>query len=594
MRSPAVSKKLEYASRIERLIAVVQELSRARTLGQVQAIVRHAARDLTGADGATFVLRDGDQCYYADEEAIAPLWKGMRFPLSACVSGWAMMHRTPAVIEDIYADIRVPADAYRPTFVKSLAMVPIRTAQPIGAIGTYWAKRYLPTEQDVRLVQALADSTSIALENIELEQALRQKLEEQTATLTQLSATEADLRHELAERMRAEAHLSTIEHQLRQSQKMEAVGQLAGGVAHDFNNVLCAIVGTADLVLWQMGPDDPHRADVEEIQRAGARAAALTKQLLTFSRKQAAVRRIVSLNPLIEGVRAMLSHLIAEQVEMNLALAPDLRTIACDPAHLEQVILNLVVNARDAMPGHGRLLIETKNVHLDEEYTRDHIGVAAGEYVMLAVTDTGMGMSKETQARIFDPFFTTKEAGRGTGLGLSIVYGIVKQAGGHIWLYSEEGVGTTFKLYFPSCDAKASIEEPGAAPVDNLFGTESVLVVEDDEQVAATIRRILSSHGYVVQVARSPEEALALVRQPEPAYHLLLTDIVMPRMNGLDLVDAVRQHRPGLAALWMSGYTDDALQMRGSGRDDLVLIEKPITRKSLLEAIRRQLAHGAS
>jgi signal transduction histidine kinase len=300
-----------------RLVKAVQNLSLARSLDAVQAIVRTAARELTGADGATFVLRDDDRCFYADEDAIAPLWKGQRFPMSTCISGWAMLNRSPAVIEDIYADARIPADAYQPTFVKSLAMVPIRTAEPIGAIGNYWASSHLATDAEVAVLQALADSVSVAMENLRLYDALEARVRERTEALEAARHAEAAARRELDERMRAEASLRRMEEQLRQSQKMEAVGLLAGGVAHDFNNILSVILSYGALLLEDLKPTDPIRADIEEIHKAGQRAATMTRQLLAFGRRQALELGSLDVNEVVAGIDAMVRRLIGADIELE-------------------------------------------------------------------------------------------------------------------------------------------------------------------------------------------------------------------------------------------------------------------------------------
>jgi signal transduction histidine kinase/CheY-like chemotaxis protein len=568
---------------LAQLVPVIRELSRARTIEDVQRIVRHAARSLTGADGATFVLRDGDQCYYADEDAIAPLWKGRRFPMKTCVSGWVMLHAQPAVIEDIYADERIPADAYRPTFVKSLAVVPIRSDCPIGAIGNYWATRRKPTTGEVELLQALADSTSTALENVQLYADLQLRIGERTSALEQAQ-------HELDDRKRAEAELVRVESQLRQSQKMEGIGRLAGGIAHDFNNMLSVILTYSSLVRSELDLSDPLRADVEEILRAGERASGLTRQLLAFSRQQVLAPQQLVLNDIVQGVENMLRRVLGEDVQLESRLLPDLYPTLSDPGQVEQILMNLIINARDAMPQGGRISVETNNVRVRGPYASEHYGVAEGDYALLAVSDTGTGMDRETQAKIFEPFFTTKEKGKGTGLGLSTVYGIVKQSGGHIWVYSEPGCGTTFKLYFPRLIGAS--QRPSVAPLDagQFAGSETILLVEDDEPVRDAVFGILHRHGYNVLQAKNAGEAMLICQQFPSAIHLMLTDVVMPMMSGTQLAKRLTETRPSMKVLCMSGFTDDVVIHHGLIDSNLAFIQKPVTPEGLLSKVRSVVA----
>jgi signal transduction histidine kinase len=389
----------------------------------------------------------------------------------------------------------------------------------------------------------------------------------------------------------SQARSRTLETQLAVSQRMEAVGRLAGGVAHDFNNILTAISGYADLLLADLPPSDDRRKDVEEIHQAAQRAASLTQQLLAFSRRQVLQPKVVDLNGLVRDIEKMLRRLIGEDILFATVLHPRLGNVRADPGQLEQVLVNLAVNSRDAMPDGGRLTIETRNVELDESYAADHPGVKPGRYVLLAVSDTGMGMDEETKARIFEPFFTTKVRGKGTGLGLATVYGIVQQTGGHIWPYSEPGKGTTMRVYLPRVDEPADpIEKPGAAP-EELRGTETILLVEDEAQVRAVTRQLLERNGYTVLEARDGPSALALAEGSDGAtrVHLLLTDVIMPGMSGRDLATRLLAHRPDLRVVYMSGYTDDAVVRHGMLEPGLAYLEKPFRPATLLRKVREAL-----
>jgi PAS domain S-box-containing protein len=379
-----------------------------------------------------------------------------------------------------------------------------------------------------------------------------------------------------------------LQEQLRQAQKMEAVGRLAGGVAHDFNNLLSVIMGYTSLSIERTRSDDPLRVQLVEVMAAAERARDLTRQLLAFSRQQVLEPRVVNLNEVIGQVERMLERLIGEDVEFLAVKSPDLGSVRVDPSQIEQVLMNLVVNARDAMPKGGKLTIETANVFLDETYAADHPTVSAGEHVMLAVSDTGHGMDRSTQERIFEPFFTTKEVGRGTGLGLSTVFGVVRQSGGHIWVYSEPGQGAVFKVYFPCVPAESGGESLRPRPLPRS-GTETILVVEDEEQVRGVVLAMLARGGYRVLEAATPEQALAFARESGQTIDLLLTDVVMPRMSGPEVVKVIRQIRPKLKAICMSGYTDETVFRHGILESGVAFLQKPITPDSLRRKIRSVL-----
>jgi len=380
-----------------------------------------------------------------------------------------------------------------------------------------------------------------------------------------------------------------LQQQLIQSQKMEAVGRLAGGIAHDFNTLLTAIFGYTDLLTEELPEGSQARKDVAEIRKAGERAASLTRQLLAFSRQQVLQPIVLSVNALVADVETMLRRLIGADVELRTTLAPDAGNVRADPGQLEQVILNLAVNARDAMPTGGKLTIETQNVELGEMYAEARQPVVPGAYVMLAVSDTGVGMDAKTQARIFEPFFTTKEAGKGTGLGLATVYGIVKQSGGYIWTYSEPGHGATFKVYLPQVEAPVEATVRPPEPGRTLGGTETVLLAEDDELLRPLARGLLEKLGYTVLDAGTAAAALALAHAHGGPIHLLLTDVVMPGESGRQLARRLGEVRPDMRVLYTSGYSDDAIVHHGMLEPGLNYLQKPFTPATLARSVREVL-----
>jgi PAS domain S-box-containing protein len=381
-----------------------------------------------------------------------------------------------------------------------------------------------------------------------------------------------------------------LEAQLRHAQKMEAVGRLAGGVAHDFNNLLTAIRGYASLLLDSLDERDVRREDVLEIEKASGRATELTRQLLAFSRKQILQERVVSLNDIIHGIVPMLTRLVGDGIRLRV-LASAAGFVRADAAQMEQVLVNLVVNARDALNGSGDITIETHDVVLDELYTRTHSAAAAGPHVVLAVSDNGHGMPTEVQARAFEPFFTTKPAGEGTGLGLSTVYGIVKQSGGHIWIYSEVGRGTTIKVYLPRTAASRSAVEQEVDPVRPMLATPaSVLVVEDEENVRALLRKVLARSGYTVWTAATAGEAMSLLDTAGLKVDLLITDVVLAQESGRDLADLVQRRQPTARVLYISGYTDDAVVRHGILTKEMPFLQKPFSAAALLDRVATVLA----
>ena len=399
---------------------------------------------------------------------------------------------------------------------------------------------------------------------------------------------------DITEQVESSRQIALMQEQLQQSQRLEAVGRLAGGIAHDFNNLLTVITGAGTLVLEDMPRDNPSRRDVEDVVAAGTRAAALTAQLLAYSRKQVLQPQLIDVSVVLADVQTMLRRLIGEQIAIGVGTHADGWLVLADPNQLEQVILNLALNARDAMPAGGTITFETEQVQVGSEYSSSHLGVTPGEYVMLAVSDTGVGMDDVTRAQIFEPFFTTKPVGAGTGLGLATVYGIVRQSGGHIYVYSEPGLGTTFKIYLP----RAPVSE-GTDPVKVSQrraaggGGECVLLVEDAVDVREFVARVLRRSGYVVRMADSPAAALAVLEDDATHYDLLLSDVIMPGINGRELADLVVKQRPDIAVLFMSGYTDNAIVHHGVLDPRTNFLHKPFTPDQLLLEIRRTLANHA-
>ena len=462
-------------------------------------------------------------------------------------------------------------DAYETIGIHSLLLVPLRVRGE--SMGLLSLVRFAPTsppftENDLDLARALADHAALAIANARLLQsALR----------------------ELSERERAEVALHKTEEQLRQAQKMEAVGRLASGVAHDFNNLLSVILSYAEILGADPELCEPLRADVQEIMKAGKRGAELTQRLLTFSRQQLLEVKVLDLKQLVTGMEKMLRPLLGTDIELVTRFPSAAWKIQGDAGQIEQLIMNLAVNASDAMPAGGRLTIEIANVELDDEYVRAHQGVSAGEYAMLAVTDSGVGMDKEVQARMFDPFFTTKKPGKGTGLGLSTVFGIVEQSDGHIKVYSEPGRGTTFKVHFPRVTGAFPARTSDRPARASARGSETVLLVEDDDQVRAVARDILRQNGYVVLEAPNGGIALAICEQHQASIDLLLTDVVLPQMSGRVLAERVAAQRPETRILYMSGHTDDAVLQYGILRSGVAYLQKPLTPASLTRKVREVL-----
>jgi PAS domain S-box-containing protein len=427
----------------------------------------------------------------------------------------------------------------------------------------------------------------------EAKEALETRVQERTAELVQANeALQAEMvQRELAMRQRdtEQERARRLEEQLLLSQKMEAIGRLAGGIAHDFNNLLGVILGNAEMMLRAGPAAAPHMERVEQIKLAGEEAASVTRQLLAFARQQVSEPQVLDLNVVLTDLEPLLRRIVEENVRLEMVLSRDLGDIKNDRSQLSQVILNLVANARDAMRQGGRLTIETSNTYLGEAYARDHLDVVPGPYVQLSVTDSGQGMDKETVSRIFEPFFTTKEQGSGSGLGLATVYGIVRQSGGHIWVYSEPGRGTTFKIYLPRVSGALDEEDRRSQQQEVSNGTETILLVEDAKLLARVTRDFLVSAGYRVLVAAEAAEALHIAAEFPGKIHILLTDVVMPHMNGRELSEELLKKRPDIKVLYMSGHTAGVISQTALLDEDVAFIEKPFSHDGLARKIRQLL-----
>jgi signal transduction histidine kinase len=530
-------------------------------------IAAEAAR-LLDVDNAGFRLRDGDELIVAGQAGTAKeTMRRNRLKIGESLSGRALVESKTLIVDVATSTDLLPEHREADLILGyvQVMVVPLRVGErTIGVLNIRARRRF--TRRDQEIAEAFADQAAIALENSRLYQELRRAFDE----------------------------LSHTKDQLAHAQKMEAIGLLAGGVAHDFNNLLMVITGRSDLLLLRLRPGDPARPDLELIKTTGQRAADLTRQLLAFSRKQLLQPKLLNLNAIIQGLAPMLERLIGEDIELQTALDPRAGSVMADAGQIEQVIMNLAVNARDAMPAGGQLTIETSNVELDAAYAHQRVGVKPGPHVMLAVTDTGSGMDEITRARIFEPFFTTKEVGKGTGLGLSTVHGIVNQSGGSIWVYSEPGKGTTFKIYLPR--AAGDVEEPdgGRTPAPPPCSSETILLVEDEKGVRDLVRDVLQGQGYTVLEARHGIEALAVARRHGGSIDLLLTDVVMPRMGGPELAECLVARQPNLKVLYMSGYAERAMARHGVLDADAPYLQKPVTVEAITRHVREALNSSSS
>jgi signal transduction histidine kinase/CheY-like chemotaxis protein len=556
---------VEYEKLLDRLASLAQEFGVARDLKEIYHALHNFALASTpcsnicisciehGFRTPVYGCCDGQEI---DLSGVAPIKLGEDSP-----QGRALAANTVVILNDFQKAyegrklVRVAFDV-DPRVPHSALIAPMSVmGRVIGSVEIQAIEREAFNQEHTAAMRMAANLAAVAIENVRL--------------------FERERKHE---------------EQLRQSQKMEAVGRLAGGVAHDFNNLLTAILGYSQLMQARLDQASPLHREVEEIQKAGQRAASLTRQLLAFSRKQVLQPKVLDLNTVVTDIDKMLARLIGEDIEMIAFPDPKLGRVKADPGQIEQVIMNLAINARDAMPQGGKLIIQTSNVTLEDSYTsKRSLNLKPGPYVMLAVTDTGYGIDKKILPHIFEPFFTTKEQGKGTGLGLSTVYGIVNQSGGDIWVETDTGRGTTFKIYLPRVDNPAE-EQQASEQRESLFSvSETVLLVEDEDVVRNLVREILMMNGYNVLQAANGREALPICEQHVGPIHLMLTDVVMPQMGGRELAERVASLRPEMKVLFMSGYTDDAIVHHGVLDSGIAFIQKPFTPDSLARKVRDML-----
>ena len=572
---------------------VAVALSAERDEHRLLELIVTKCREVTTADAGSLYLVQHDQTKTRD---IGPIAGGLRFvvaqnesrklglptttlPLNrASIAGYVALTRRPLNLSDAYALPPGVEFQFNPRMDQafdyrtvSMLVVPMldHTGEVIGVVQVINKKRSAALRLD-RPETAVREARPFGPRDQEL-----------VTALSSLAAVAIKGR-------RLDEVRTHLEDQLRQSQKMEAVGRLAGGVAHDFNNLLMVIRGRSELLLHHVKEGEPLRRHIALIRETAERAVALTQQLLMFSRKGVLRPQVVDLNAVVTGMAAMLRRLIGEHIELAVCPGPELRRVLADPSQLEQVVMNLTVNARDAMPQGGRLTVETANTTLDEEFARTHTGARAGAYVMLTVSDTGVGMDAETRAHLFEPFFTTKGPGQGTGLGLAMVYGIVKQHRGYITVDSESGGGATFTIYLPQSEAVLEVAPLPTTGAGSAGGSETVLLVEDEESVRDLVREMLKARGYTVLEARHGAEALLVADQHTGHIELLLTDVVMPQIGGRELARRLRRPRPDLRVLYMSGYLGDATPPEGL-EIGFQILAKPFTAEALASRMREVL-----
>lgn len=521
----------------------------------------HAALEVIGADAGSVLLANSETRqlvfrYVIGETADALQETGI--PWDEGLAGAVFTSGKPEVISTVQQDARhyTVTDALTGYQSRDMIVVPLKQhgGNPIGVIEILNKKTGRVNHDDLDTLVVISAIAAAAIEQAKTFEALREK-----------------------------------EVQLQQANKMEAIGRLAGGVAHDFNNLLTVIRGYSELIVMAVDRTHPVRTHAEEVLKAADRASSLTSQLLAFSRKQVLELRIVKLNEIVANVEKLLRRLIGEDIQLLTTVGLNLGWVKADPGQLEQVLINLAVNARDAMPQGGTLMIETANIELDETFTRHHLDIQPGIYCILSVTDSGCGMNKDTLSKLFEPFFTTKAPGKGTGLGLSIVLGIVKQSGGNILVSSEPGHGTTFKIYLPCVEAPAEVGLPPEAVSATSSGSETVLIVEDEEQVRTLECGLLKASGYKVLAASHGGEAVRICHEYSGTIHLLVTDLILPQMNGRELARQVAPIRPSMKVLYVSGYPDETLVTAGVARNRVPFLQKPFASDALLRSVRNVL-----
>jgi signal transduction histidine kinase/ActR/RegA family two-component response regulator len=553
-------------TRLESLVEISGALSRMQPLDSLLGRIAEACGRLVKTDWVGFRLVDGDELVVAGTlEGGTEMPVRRRLKIGESLAGQVAATGRPLLLRDPASHpsmLPEHAQAMRRLGYHGMLTVPARVGDRVVGVLSFLTRREEGfSTEDLAIATAFASHAAVALENSRL----------------------------LHESRRAYDELAQTQGQLEQAQKMDAIGRLAGGVAHDFNNLLTVILGRTDILLTQIKAEDPLRRGIALIQRTAGRAAELTKQLLAFSRKQVLEAVVLDLGVVTTDMKEMLARLIGEDIALVTNLAATLGHVKADRGQIEQVVMNLAINARDAMPQGGQLVVETANADLDDEYVRRNVGSRPGPHVMLAVSDSGVGIPRELQRHIFEPFFTTKEQGKGTGLGLATVYGIVKQSGGYIEVDSEPGRGTTFRIYLPRVDSASPAAERSPRAAAPTGGTETILLVEDEDGVRELARDILRSSGYTVLEGRNGAEGLLLGERHQGALDLLLTDVVMPRMSGRELAERMVSLRPELSVLYMSGYTDDAVIRHGVLGSDTAFLQKPFTPAALVQRVRETL-----